>query len=292
MKPDLTGNPATQRPTALKSERLCTDMSEVASIIFAAGRGTRMTGYSGNKTLLPLIPERSLYDGSRPLIMEVIYNLPAGPKGIVVNHCAEDVQRITEGPGISYIYQPVTNGTGGALIAARSFLESADAERAIITMGDVPLIRAVTYGRLMALLDCCALALLAFEPGDKAQYGMLETDGDRVSGITEWKYWKDFPIERRNRLRYCNAGVYAARRADLIRYVERLEKMPHEVRKHHNGEWITMKEYFLTDLAGMMNEDGLQVRLTVAPEEEVNGVDNPESLKTVQALYAGLMSLE
>ncbi len=38
-------------------------MSAVASIIFAAGRGTRMKGYAGNKTLLPLIPEKSRYRG-------------------------------------------------------------------------------------------------------------------------------------------------------------------------------------------------------------------------------------
>ena len=110
-----------------------------------------MRGYAGNKTLLPLIPGKSLYEGSRPLIREVLDNLPAGPKGIVVNYRAEEVRRATEGLGISFIHQPVTNGTGGALLAARSFLESADADCVIITMGDVPLI-----GRLLttACLTC------------------------------------------------------------------------------------------------------------------------------------------
>jgi len=32
---------------------------KTASLILAAGRGTRMTGYEGNKTLLPLIPTES-----------------------------------------------------------------------------------------------------------------------------------------------------------------------------------------------------------------------------------------
>ena len=39
-----------------------------ANIVFAAGRGTRMLGYAGNKTLLPLIPKTSAYDGDHPLL--------------------------------------------------------------------------------------------------------------------------------------------------------------------------------------------------------------------------------
>jgi len=263
-------------------------MSAVASIIFAAGRGTRMTGYAGNKTLLPLIPEKSCFEGSRPLITEVLDNLPAGPKGIVVNYQAEEVRRITEGRGITFIFQPVTNGTGGALLAARSFLDSAAADRVIITMGDVPLIESATYHRLLHLLERNELALLAFECEDRAQYGMIEMEGGRITGIVEWKYWKDFPVERQSRLRYCNAGVYAAGKTALLRYMDRMEKKPHEVRKQQNGQWLTTEEYFLTDLAEMMNEDGLPVGMTPAPEEEVTGVDTPESLQAVQRLYARL----
>lgn len=259
-------------------------MNMVASIIFAAGRGTRMKGYAGNKALLPLIPGKSRYEGSRPLILEVLDSLPAGPRGIVVNHHADEVRRVTEGRGITFIFQPVMNGTGGALLAARSFLESADADSVIITMGDVPLIRPATYNRLLDLLGRCDLALLGFEPKDRAQYGMIEMEGGRITGIVEWKYWKDFPQDRQ-RLRYCNAGVYAAGKTALLGYMDRMKERPHEVRKKQNGQWLTIKEYFLTDLAEMMNEDGLLVRMASAAEEEVAGVDTPESLEVVQKIY-------
>ncbi len=261
-------------------------MSAVASLVFAAGKGTRMKGYPGNKTLLPLIPARSPYEGARPIISEVLDNLPAGPRGIVVNHHAEQVRRVTQGRGISFVHQPVANGTGGALLAARSFLDSADADRVIITMGDVPLIRPATYQRLLDLLGRFDLTLLAFECKDRGQYGMIEMEGEQVTRIVEWKYWKDFPLERQSRLRYCNAGVYAAGKAVLLAYLDRIEKRPHEVKKQRNGEWSTVTEYFLTDLAEMMNEDGLRVGMTPAPEEEVTGVDTPESLEAVQKLYA------
>jgi bifunctional N-acetylglucosamine-1-phosphate-uridyltransferase/glucosamine-1-phosphate-acetyltransferase GlmU-like protein len=267
-------------------------MSTVASLVFAAGRGTRMKGYFGNKTLLPLIPAKSPYQGARPLIREVLDNLPAGPKGIVVNYDAEQVRRVTEGQGISFVYQPVTNGTGGALLAARSFLNSVDADRVIITMGDVPLIRSATYYRLLDLLGRFELTLLAFESKYRGQYGMIEMEGQQVTRIVEWKYWKDFPLERQSRLRYCNAGVYAAGKATLLSYLDQMEKRPHDVRKHQNGQWFAIKEYFLTDLAEMMNEDGLLVGMTPTLEEEVIGVDTLESLEAVQKLYARLQGSE
>jgi bifunctional UDP-N-acetylglucosamine pyrophosphorylase/glucosamine-1-phosphate N-acetyltransferase len=245
-----------------------------------------MVGYSGNKTLLPLVPGKSLYDGSRPLIVEVIDNLPAGHIGIVVNYRGEEVRRATEGRGISFIYQPVRNGTGGALLAARSFLESIDADRVIITMGDAPLIRAGTYLRLLGLLEHHEMVLLGFECQDRAQYGMIEMKGERVTGIVEWKYWKDFPLERQAALKYCNAGVYATGKRTLLGYMDKMEKRPHEVRKQQNGEWLTIKEYFLTDLAEMMNEDALPVGMICVPQAEVAGVDTPESLEVVQKLYS------
>ena len=266
-------------------------MTEIASIIFAAGKGTRMTGHTGNKTILPLIPGRSVFEDDRPLIVEVLENLPPGPKAIVVNHRAEEVRAATMAPGIEYVFQPETNGTGGALLAAGSFLESTSAEYVVVTMGDVPLIRAATYRKLLGMLAAHAMAVLVFEPDDPARYGMIETDGERVRRIVEWKYWSDprqFPPERRNRLKYCNAGVYAAGREILLKYMEKLEARPHEVLKVREGVETLIREYFLTDLAEMMHSDDVSVGMAVAPRQEVIGVDTPESLQRVQQLYSSI----
>ncbi len=266
-------------------------MTETASIVFAAGKGTRMTGFTGNKTLLPLIPGKSLFEGERPLIREVLDNLPPGPKGIVVNHRSEDVIKATAAPGIEYIPQPETNGTGGALLAARQFLERVGAEHVIITMGDVPLIRPATYLRLLDRLGGCDMSLLAFSPKDPARYGMLEMEGDRVVRIVEWKYWsdpKEFPPHRREKLKYCNAGVYAVGRMALLHYMGKLENQPHEVLKMREGRETVIREYFLTDIAEMMHADGLFVGMVQAGEEEVTGVDTPESLEAVQKMHARL----
>ena len=263
---------------------------EVASVVFAAGKGSRMTGYEGNKTLLPLIPGPDFYSGSHPMLLEVLRNLPGGPKGIVVNHCADDVRRATEHLHPQYCHQPETNGTGGAFLAALPFLESLATDAVIITMGDVPLIRPATYRALLAGLDRHALMVLGFKPADKAQYGLLEMDDNRVVSIVEWKYWKEYPPERQESLRFCNAGVYAGRRKLLIEQARQLARSPHVVRKQRNGEWVEIKEYFLTDLVELINKAGETTGLAEAREDEVSGVDNPESLERARERYALLKS--
>ena len=105
-----------------------------ASIIFAAGYGSRMGGFSGNKTLLPLRPGSIPFEGEYPIILEVIRNLPRGPKALVIHHRKDEVIAVTCNLGVSYYEQPVLNGTGGALIAAEDFLDQTGQEHLIITM--------------------------------------------------------------------------------------------------------------------------------------------------------------
>ena len=63
----------------------------------AAGRGSRMREYEGNKTLLPLVPGNSTYEGTQPILVHILKSLPPGPKAIIVNHKKEDVTvRIVE----------------------------------------------------------------------------------------------------------------------------------------------------------------------------------------------------
>jgi bifunctional UDP-N-acetylglucosamine pyrophosphorylase / glucosamine-1-phosphate N-acetyltransferase len=258
----------------------------IASIILAAGKGSRMLGFDGNKTLLPLVSGPSVYLGERPMLLEVLDKLPPGPKGIVVHHCAEAIRATTRHLEVEYLLQPTTNGTGGAVLTAQPFLESVDCDRVIITMGDVPLIQTATYQLLLqGLEEGNHLMVLAFEPVDRAQYGLLETTGTQVQRITEWKYWRDYPAEHQAELRWCNAGVYAARRSDLSHYLKRLALRPHRVQKQRDGGWETIEEYFLTDLVELFSADGLGVGFVVANEQEVMGVDTPEALRRAQAVY-------
>lgn len=259
--------------------------AQCASLIMAAGKGSRMQGFAGNKTLLPLVPEGAPFAGRRPILTHILDSLPPGPKALVVNHRKEDVIAATRSFGLTYCEQPVVNGTGGALLAAAEFLRETDQGRVIVTMGDVPFVRPATYLSLLDGLVDSPMMVLGFRPPDKRQYGVLEIEGREVRRITEWKYWRVYPRERQDRLEICNAGIYAARTADLLAYLPALAERPHLVLKERNGTMVEIEEFFITDLVELMRKDGLRIGYAIAGDGEVMGVDDLASLQEAQARF-------
>jgi bifunctional UDP-N-acetylglucosamine pyrophosphorylase/glucosamine-1-phosphate N-acetyltransferase len=262
---------------------------EITSLILAAGKGSRMQGFEGNKTLLPLAPTIPPFQGDRPILLNILESLPQGPKAVVVHHKKEEVIEATAGLGLDYCVQPVLNGTGGALLAARDFIQTNGRERLIVTMGDVPFVRKSTYLQLADALDHSHMALLAFRPGDKRQYGVLEVEQGRVKRITEWTYWKDYPVERQSTLPICNSGIYAFRIRELIRWLPVLSARPHVVLKERGGAMREIQEFFITDLVEWMDQDGLEVSAVLAEDEnEVMGIDDHASLQKAQRHFKSL----
>ncbi len=263
----------------------------VAAIIMAAGRGSRMKGYAGNKTLLPLIPGASLYDGGRPLLLHLMDQLPDGPRAVVVHHRKDDVMRATGALDVTYCEQPHLNGTGGAIIAAQSFIQDQNCDRFIITMGDVPFVSNETYGRLVSALDTHEIVVLGFRPMDKKQYGVLEIEGNQVRKITEWKFWKDYSTEAQAALSICNSGIYAVTRSALTHYLPILASRPQVVHKEINGRMTAIEEFFITDIVEYMVEDGKAVGFLVAEDEtETMGIDDASALERAQTHYRRMVS--
>jgi len=262
-----------------------------ASIIMAAGRGSRMKGFEGNKTLLPLVPAGSPFQGAYPILLHIIQCLPPGPKALVVNHRKQEVMDTTRSLGLTYCEQPVLNGTGGALLAAGEFIQTVDGDDLIITMGDVPLVKERTYLRLVASLQSQPFTVLGFRPSDKRQYGVLDMGGTRVKRIVEWKYWSALPQSTQNRMDICNSGIYAARRKDLIPYLSVLRSRPHVVSKERDGTLIQLEEFFITDLVEFMDHDGKSVGCILAEDEdEVMGVDDLPALRRAQENFKRLQA--
>ncbi|RJR20094.1 MAG: MobA-like NTP transferase domain containing protein [Desulfobacteraceae bacterium] len=260
---------------------------KVGSLIFAAGRGSRMKEFDGNKTLLPLIPHISPFKGDRPILLNIIANLPDGPKAVVINYRSEEVVKVTHGIPLQYILQPELNGTGGALLAARAFLERDDYEKLIITMGDVPLVSPSTYLKLSRALDLEDFVILAFSPSDKKQYGLLGIRGRYVERIVEHKYWSILSCEKQSELFLANAGIYAGRREIILGYLPAMESRPHVVLKNINGLEKEIREYFITDLVEIMRADGRSTGYIVAQDEqEVMGVDDLAALTRAQEIFS------
>ena len=258
----------------------------IASIILAAGKGSRMQGYSGNKTLLPLIPGSSETEGNVPMLIHILKTLPEGPKAIIVNHYKEDVIKNSSFPETYHYEQPILNGTGGAALAARSFLEKIFCPYIIITMGDVPLISQKTYLSLVDKLDRRKMAVLGFIPTDKKRYGLCRITGEDLLSIIEWEYWHSFSEEDLCELTVCNAGIYAIRREELLRLTSILEKKPHIVKKISDGKLINKTEYFLTDIVEYLVSEGTPPGYVLSKNElEVTGVDDLSALRKVQSEF-------
>jgi len=258
----------------------------IASIIMAAGRGSRMKGYGGNKTLLPLNANGSILEGTNPILLHILDNLPSGPKAIIVNHDRHSVMEMTAAFDPTYCFQPELNGTGGALLASRTFIENLDCDRLIITMGDVPMVKTDTYVELIGKLKDHAMVVLGFHPENRKQYGVLDCTNGNVNKIIEHKYWKHFPAEKQSELRICNSGIYAVRTREISAYLSVLAQKPHVVRKRIDDRPVEFKEYFITDLIELMANDGVPVGYEVAKHEhEVMGVDDIDALKKVQKLW-------
>ncbi len=130
------------------------------------------------------------------------------------------------------------------------------------------------------------LIVLGFRPKSKKQYGVLETDGNQVKKITEWKYWKKYPEKKQQALQICNSGIYAAKKEVLLRYLPVLASRPHLVEKEVNGRLSNVDEYFITDLIEYMYDDGLSVGYILSEdEEEVMGIDDLAALTKAQEIY-------
>lgn len=256
-----------------------------ASVILAAGRGSRMKGFGGNKTLLPLVPKTSSFDGDHPILLEILQGLPPGPKAVVVNYKKEDVIEATRGLGLTYCEQSELNGTGGALLAAREFLEKQDCSSVLITMGDVPFVGKETNRALIARLEDKGVVVLGFRPESKKQYGVLKLEGDRVRKIIEWRYWSAYTEAVKETLDICNSGICAARRNEVLRYIPVLASRPHSIQKEIGGKLVEVEEFFLTDLMEYMDEGGVEIGYEVAEEIQVMGIDDLDALKKAQDIF-------
>lgn len=255
-------------------------------MIFVAGKGTRMKGYNGNKSLLPLVPEKTPFSGKEPILLHILKKLPPGPKALIVHHRKDDVIETTKDMGLIYCVQKETDGTGGALLAGKDFIINGHFKYLIITMGDVPFVKKDTYLRLIKGLDECSMMILGFKTKDKKRYGLLKIQNNCVLDIIEWEHWKDLPEEVQSSLNICNGGIYAVRRDELIPYLSEVKRMPHVVMKERNGKKIPIKEFFITDIVKLMARDGLKVGYTLSDEKEVMGIDDLESLILAQKQYS------
>ena len=240
-------------------------MTELLSIILAAGEGTRMRS-STPKVLHPV--------GGLPIIGHVAraardagssrIALVTGPRHAAIRQAVSAMQ-----PEVVHFEQAEAKGTGHAAAMARDLFASAEGYIAVV-YGDHPRLRGENFRVVLDRLDAgLDVAILGFEPKDPTGYGRFITDGETLLAIREHK---DASEEER-RIRLCNACILAFR-ADVFRdLIDRIE--------NDNVQ----SEYYITDLVGLANKAGKKVGFGIAPEDDVMGVNDRSQLARAEGLF-------
>lgn len=242
-------------------------MTDVAAIILAAGKGTRMKS-NLVKVMHPL--------GERPLIswsVQAAKAAGAGRIAVVVGHQADRVrQYFAADAAITFALQAEQLGTGHAAASAREAL-AGFAGTVFILCGDVPLLRHETLRAMGAMHEKrgAAVTVLTTHMENPFGYGrVVKREGGRISRIVEEK---DATPEERE-ITEINSGIYCVAADFLFTALAGL--------KNDNAQG----EYYLTDIIKAAADNGrLCLAFPTNDQHEVMGINDRLQLAEAAAIH-------
>jgi bifunctional UDP-N-acetylglucosamine pyrophosphorylase/glucosamine-1-phosphate N-acetyltransferase len=174
--------------------------------------------------------------------------------------------------GIETIPQPEANGTGGALLAAREFVESS--ATVVVLSGDVPLVSGELVGEIVASHEAegAAATVVTAVLDDPGSYGrVIRGEGAEVERIVEAKAEGDATAAELE-VREINAGIYVFDAAAVAAVLPKLT--------NHNAQG----EYYLPDVLPLLRDAGGRVIAHVSADPNVIlGVNSRADLALVEA---------
>lgn len=237
------------------------ETADLAIVIMAAGKGTRL------KSRRPKVLHEI---GGRALLLHVI----AAAKSLVphdriyciVGHEAEKVRAAVAHTGVHFVEQAEQRGTGDALKTVKAYFvatgEKVPGELMVLS-GDVPLIRPETLHELAAFhhAEGAAMTILTAVPGDPTGYGRVIRKVEGEPEVTAIVEQKSLTAAQKNAPEI-NSGIYCFKTAALFAKLDLLST------NNAHGE------YYLTDVAGLLVDDGARVVATKAASvDEVLGAN-------------------
>jgi len=231
-------------------------MENVAAIVLAAGKGTRMK--SGLVKVLHPIAGRPMIDWP----LEAARTAGAAPVVMVVGHQADAVQKRFDGqPDICCALQTEQLGTGHAVACAVGSL-SGFSGTVLILCGDTPLLRGETLSNLIAFhrSNAAAVTVLTACMDNPHGYGRIVRDGGgKVLRIVEQK---DATPEEQL-IREINSGIYCMESDFLFANIGSL------------GSDNAQNEFYLTDLVAMAaDRSATCLAMTTDDCDEIMGVND------------------
>jgi len=242
-------------------------MDDVAVIILAAGKGTRM------KSDLAKVLHRVAGTSMVVHVVRCARGVAADHVHLVVGHQAEAVKaEVGKYFPTQFAYQKQLLGTGDAVKAALPGIAS-HVKKVLVLCGDVPLIQRRT---LKTLLEAhtkakAALSVLAFTMDSPRGYGRIVTD---ESGALVAIREEADASEHEKQITLVNSGIYCFDRIFLETGIRLI--------KNNNEQ----AEYYLTDLVEIAVSQGKTIHVqTMADPDEVMGVNTLSELARAQTLF-------
>jgi len=234
-------------------------MNKLATIILAAGKGTRMKS-DLHKVLHPI--------AGRPMLDHLMASagqLNPAHTVVVVGAGRDQLETALGGRAATCLQEPQL-GTGHAVQQAQAALADFSGD-VLILYGDVPFVRAATMQNMLDRLhadDAPAVVVLGFEPDDALQYGrVIADDQGRITKMVEYKD----ASEQERACKLCNSGLMAAKAADMFALLERV------------GNDNAQGEYYLVDVVNVANADGRHSAVVTTDDPgEVAGINSRAEL--------------
>ena len=222
------------------------------AVVLAAGKGTRM------KSEKPKVVHEVLY---KPMINHVVDELKAlgvDETIVVVGHGAEQVEAIVE--GVTFVHQKEQLGTGHAVLQAKDILGDKEGLTLVLN-GDAPLIRKET---LQGFIDYHQehqnqATIMSADCDTSTHYGRVIKEDGQVKGIVEFK---DLLYCQRD-ITEMNTGEYCFDNQALFNALSKVT--------NQNAQ----NEYYVTDVIGIMDGQGLRVdAYKIDDFNEVGGIND------------------
>ena len=249
-------------------KKLIENLTEIATVILAAGYGTRM------KSDLPKVMHPV---AGRPMVeWSVIAAEQIGQRTVVVvGHGKELVQQAL-GQRAEYAEQHELLGTGHAVMHAQPLLQG-QAEIVVVFYADMPVLQAATIRQLVALYQQhkasgdLAVAMLTIVREDSQGFGRIVRNAQgQVQAIVEEV---DCTPEQKA-IRELNPGIYCFTGEWLWANLSKLQKS-------------AKGEYYLTDMVGLAIAQGKRVVTISGPVDEVNGINTRVQLAHAAEVLRG-----
>jgi bifunctional UDP-N-acetylglucosamine pyrophosphorylase / glucosamine-1-phosphate N-acetyltransferase len=237
-------------------------MTQIAAIILAAGKGTRMK--SDTHKVLHKI-------AGRPMVLHLldsIDQLKPKRKVVVAGDRREQLEAALAGSGIDIAVQEEQLGTAHAAMQAQAAMQDFSGN-IVVCFGDVPFLQAETVKQLCKKLkDEVKVAVLGFRTDNPGAYGRIITNGrGRIIKMVEAKD----ASEEELKVELCNSGVLVAHSDDIWRFLGMV--------KNDNAAG----EYYLPDVVTNAMAEGHVAMVFETGEDEVAGVNSRAELAVMEA---------